>query len=82
LQDFILQHILGKTNTKANVLSRKDQVDIKEVKKDIKLLKDRLWTRRVTTEVEMIIIRRNHIIRRNQKKPNKRIENSEEIGKE
>ena len=33
--DFILQHIPGKTNTKADVLSRKDHIDTTEDKKDI-----------------------------------------------
>ena len=37
LQDynFILQHILEKTNTKMDILSRKDQVDTKEDNKNI-----------------------------------------------
>jgi len=38
--DFILQHIPGKMNTKADILSRKDQVDTKEDNKDVQLLKD------------------------------------------
>jgi len=44
LQDynFILWHILGNTNTKVNVLSRKDQVDTMEDNKNIKMLKDKL----------------------------------------
>jgi len=44
LQDysFILQYIIGKTNTKADVLCRKDQVDITEDNKDVKLFKDEL----------------------------------------
>ena len=48
LQDynFILQHILGKTNT------REDQVGIKNNKKDIKMLKDELQTRRMNKENE------------------------------
>jgi len=47
LQDynFILQYISGKTNTKANVLSRNNQVDTMEDNKNIKMLKDELWTR-------------------------------------
>ena len=40
--DFILQHILGKTNTKADILLRKDQVDTKEDNKDVQLLKDEM----------------------------------------
>jgi len=50
-------------NTKADVLSRKDQVDTKEDNKNVKLLKNKLLTRKVTTEVEVVIIRRNYIIR-------------------
>jgi len=41
--DFTLKHIPGKTNTKADILSRKDQVNIKEDNKDVQLLKDKLW---------------------------------------
>ena len=45
LQDynFMLKHILGKTNTKVDILSRKDQVNTKEDNKDVQLLKDKLW---------------------------------------
>jgi len=44
LQDynFILWHIPEKTNTKADVLSRKDQVDTKEDNKDIQMLKEEI----------------------------------------
>jgi len=44
LQDynFILKHILGKTNTKTDILSRKDQVNTKEDNKDVQLLKNKL----------------------------------------
>jgi len=52
--DFILWHILGKTNTKADILSRKDQVNTKKDNKDIQLLKKGLWLRRTTTEITMI----------------------------
>jgi len=41
--DFILQHILGKTNTKANILSRRKKVDTKENNQDIQMLKEELW---------------------------------------
>jgi len=40
--DFTLWHILGKTNTKADILSRKDQVNTKEDNKNIQLLKEGL----------------------------------------
>jgi len=52
--DFTLQHIPGKMNTKADILSRKDQVNTKEDNKDIQLLKKGLWSRRTTAEITMI----------------------------
>jgi len=52
--DFTLKHILGKTNTKADILSRKDQVNTKEDNKDVQLLKDKLWQWRTTAEIMMI----------------------------
>jgi len=35
-------------------LSRKDQVNTKEDNKDVQLLKEELWTRRITVEVMML----------------------------
>ena len=52
--DFILNHILGKTNTKADILSRKEQIDTKEDNKDVQLLKEELWQQRTTAEITMI----------------------------
>ena len=40
--DFTLKHILGKMNMKADILSRKDQVNMKENNKDVQLLKKKL----------------------------------------
>jgi len=54
--DFTIRHISEKTNTKADILSRKDQVNVKEDKKDVQLLKEKLWSRRTTAEV--IILKR------------------------
>jgi len=56
LQDynFTLKHILEKINTKVDILSRKDQVNIKEDNKDVQLLKDKLWQQRMTAEITMI----------------------------
>ena len=56
LQDynFMLKHILGKTNTKADILSRKEQVNTKENNKDVQLLKEELWQQRTTAEITMI----------------------------
>ena len=55
--DFTLKHIPGKTNMKADILSRKDQVNTKEDNKDVQLLKDKLWQRR--TMAEVIIMKEN-----------------------
>ena len=52
--DFTLKHIPGKTNTKADILSRKDQVNTKEDNKDVQLLKDEMWTRKTTAKVTML----------------------------
>jgi len=41
-------------NTKADILLRKDQVNMKEDNKDVRLLKEELWTRRTTAEITMI----------------------------
>ena len=49
--DFVLWYIPGKTNTKADILSRKDQVNTKEDNKDVQLLKDEMWIRRTTVEI-------------------------------
>jgi len=49
-----LSHNTEKTNTKANILLRKDQVDIWEDNKDVKMLKEKLWTRRTTAKIIML----------------------------
>jgi len=56
LQDynFTLKHIPGKTNTKADILSRKEQVDTKEDNKNVQLLKEELWQQRTIAEITMI----------------------------
>jgi len=51
--DFVLRHIPGKTNTKADILSRKDQVDTKEDNKDVQLLKDEMWSRKSTSKIQV-----------------------------
>jgi len=50
----MLKHIPGKTNTKADILSRKDQVNTKEDNKDVQLLKDEMWTRKTTARIMML----------------------------
>ena len=52
--DFTLQHIPGKTNTKADILLRKDQINTKKDNKDVQLLKEEMWSRRTTAEITMI----------------------------
>ena len=52
--DFTLQHIPGKTNTKANILLRKDQINMKKDNKDMQLLKEEMWSRRTTAEITII----------------------------
>jgi len=52
--DFTLKHIPGKTNMKADILSRKDQVNTKEDNKDVQLLKDKLWQQRTTAEIAIM----------------------------
>ena len=53
--DFILQHISGKTNMKADVLLRKDHINTTDNNKDIQMFKEEMWTRKqITVEIEMI----------------------------
>ena len=52
--DFKLKHIPGKTNTKVDILSWKDQVNTKEDNKDVQLLKDEIWARRTTAKITML----------------------------
>ena len=56
------QVFIGITNTRADILSRKDQVDIMEDNKNIKMLKDKLWTRSVSIEAEVAMFRGNQIV--------------------
>ena len=51
-------------NTKANILSRKDQVDTKKNNKDVKMVKNKLWTRRVaiTIKAEVVAIWENQVV--------------------
>jgi len=73
-------------NTRVDILFRKDQVDMTEDNKDIKILKNELWTRRISIKARVVMIRknpssrRNCIIGRNQEKSNKRTGGLEGIG--
>ena len=53
---------------RVDILSRKDQMDTKDNNKDIKMLNNKLWTRRINMKAEAIVLRRNHIIGWNLKK--------------
>jgi len=56
------QVFLGKTNTRADILLRKNQVNMIGDNKDIKMLKDKLWTRRMSIEAEVAMLRENQIV--------------------
>jgi len=45
---------------KADILSRKDQVNTQDDNKDVQMLKEELWKRR--TMAEIIMLRRNSVI--------------------
>jgi len=53
--DFILQHIPGKMNMKADILSRKDYINTMDDNKNVQMLKEEMWTRKqMTMEIEII----------------------------
>ena len=45
---------------KVDILSRKDQVDTQDDNKDVQMLKEELWTRRMIAEITML--QRNKMI--------------------
>ena len=45
---------------KADILSRKDQVNMKNDNKDIQVLKEELWMRKTTAEVVMVKNKQNN----------------------
>ena len=59
--DFILWHIPEKTNTKADILSRKDYINTKDDNKDVQILKEEMWTRRQII-AEITMIQRNQVV--------------------
>ena len=63
LQDynFKICHIPEKTNIKADILSRKDQVYMWDDNKDVQILKEELWVRRTIAEVTML--QKNKIVK-------------------
>ena len=53
--DFLLWYIPRKTNKKANILSRKDQVNTRDSNKDVQMLKEELWARQqITADIKVI----------------------------
>ena len=51
----IFQETSHKINMKANILSRKDQVNIKDNNKNIQILKEELWARQqITADIKVI----------------------------
>jgi len=62
LQDynFLLWYISGKINTKAAILSRKDQMDTKDNNKDVQMLKEELWSRRQMM-IEITVLWRSQV---------------------
>ena len=54
---------------KADILSRKDQVNTKKDNKDVQLLKDEMWTRKMTVKITMlgqkVMIEESSIIQKN-----------------
>jgi len=61
--DFTLRHIPGKTNTKADILSRREKVDTKEDNQDIQMLKEELWIRQTTSQdrTPIILLQQEHL---------------------
>ena len=55
-------------NTKADILSRKDQVDTKEDNKDVQLLKDEMWSRKIVGKIRVFddrkVVEETDIIKR------------------
>ena len=88
LQDhnFTLKHISGNTNTKADILSRKEQVNTKEDNKDVQLLKEELWQQRTTAEITMIkrkmTVEESNILKEIRKNPTREKEVIQALKKE
>jgi len=53
---------------KADILSRKEQVNTKEDNKDVQLLKDKMWTRKTIGKIMMlgrkVITEENNIVKK------------------
>ena len=55
-------------NTKADILSRKDQVNTKEDNKDVQLLKNEIWSRKIVGKIRVFdnrkVVEETDIIKR------------------
>ncbi|KAF7762581.1 hypothetical protein Agabi119p4_9174 [Agaricus bisporus var. burnettii] len=69
--DFLLRHIPGKTNTKADILSRIIKPDISEDNKNVEMFKDKIFTREFREDVsnyeEMVLLNRRFEVSADQK---------------
>jgi len=71
---------------KTDILSRKDQVDIQEDNKDVKMLKEKLWTRRTTAEIMMLkrykLLENSNLLKEIQRNNTREQEVEQELKKE
>jgi len=81
LQDynFTLWYIPGKTNTKADILSKRERVDIKEDNQDIQMLKEELWIQRTATQDRIPIDSKRRNMNIDQKNTNRRKQSNNRI---
>ena len=49
-------------NTKADILSKKNQIDTTDDNKNVQVLKNEIWTRQVVIEAKLMIIKRNQVV--------------------
>jgi len=53
----------GKTNTKADILSKREKVNTKEDNQDIQILKEELWIQQTTSQerTPIVLLRQEHL---------------------
>jgi len=53
----------GKTNTKADILSKREKVNTKEDNQDIQILKKELWIQQTTSQerTPIVLLRQEHL---------------------
>jgi len=72
-------------NMKVDILSRKDQVNAQDNNKDIQMLKEKLWTRRMTAEITMLqrnIVENSSLLEEIQRNNTREHEVEQELKKE